>query len=459
MPGAVEDRLAQDSEAERSLLATICAPGAEHIASTLLPSIKRDYFVTPQHRVLFEALEAIIEDESPEVTSITLRDQLVLMGKADLVGGIVGIGEILSADEVARPEVLVDILRRHWTTRRLAEIGHRLMHSPEAAENPNALASEVATTLTNIQMTRADLDESPAGDSIMERLASMSRFANDESSGKLAFFGIERADQRIIISSQDYTIIAARPGCGKTALAVQMMCSSAAKGVKSLFVSLELSKVEAEARIAAWWTRIGYGYLWAGKYETDTASRFNRIRESANNIYVWSRPSGTEWSEVEAKIRRAVAHNGVRLVFIDYFTLIAKPRGNSSASDASLWGELSSKIRRLGQMLNISIVLLCQLNRDGDGSKPRLRDLKETGQLEQDAQIVIGLWKGKSEKSGELEVPYGKNGETQRVESGEAVPFMALLKYRNGDTNLDMQLQFDGPTNRFAEAVCVSRYE
>ena len=459
MPGAVEDRLAQDSAAERSLLATLCAPGAEHIASTILPSIKRDYFVTPQHRVLFEALEAIIEDENPEVTSITLRDQLVLMGKADLVGGIAGIGEILSADEVARPENLVDILRRHWTTRRIAELGHKLMHSPAALEDPSALASEVATSLTNIQMSREDLDETPAGDAIMERLASMSRFTDDESSGKLVYFGIERLDQRIIVSSQDYVIIAARPGCGKTAKAVQMMCVTASKGIKCLFISLELKKVEAEARIAAWWTRVGYGYLWAGKYDTDTAGKFNRVRESANRIEVWHRPSGIEWAEVEAKIRRSVALCGVKVVFIDYFTLIAKPRGGRSSSDASLWAELSGKIRRIAQTLNIAIVVLCQLNREGDGVKPKLKDLKETGQLEQDAQIVIGLYKSKSEKSGELEVPYGERGEVQRVESGEEVPFLTLLKYRNGDSSLNMQLQFDGATNRFAEAVCVSRYE
>ena len=99
------------------------------------------------------------------------------------------------------------------------------------------------------------------------------------------------------------------------------------------------------------------------------------------------------------------------------------------------------------------------MNREGDGVKPKLKDLKETGQLEQDAQIVIGLYKSKSEKSGELEVPYGERGEVQRVESGEEVPFLTLLKYRNGDSSLNMQLQFDGATNRFAEAVCVSRYE
>lgn len=459
MPQALDEGVSSDVLAERSLIATICAPGAESVAANLLPTIRSEFFVDPRCRLIFEALEVLMEDEDPEVSSITLRDQLVLMGKSHLVGGIVGIGEVLASDELGRPELLVDILRRHWMARRLAEYGHRLMHSPESKEDPSTLASEIATDLVNMQMSQADRDETTAGDSIMDRFAHMLRFSDDQSSGKIAHFGIEKLDSGIIVANEDYVIVAARPGCGKTAMAVQMMCQSATKGVNSLFVSLELKKVEAEARIAAWWTGIGYGHLWAGKYGEDTAGRFNRVRDAANRIEVWHRPSGTDWSEIEAKIRRAVAVRGVKLVFIDYFTLIAKPRGGRSSSDAALWGELSGKIRRLAQSLGIAIVVLCQLNREGDGVKPRLKDLKETGQLEQDAQIVIGLWRGKSEKSGDMEAPYGRDGEVAHVESGDEVPFLVLLKNRNGNANLNLQLQFDGATNRFAEAVCVTRYE
>lgn len=320
-------------------------------------------------------------------------------------------------------------------------------------------------------MAGAEADMTPAGESILDRMERGERFAVDPDAEKLAWFGMDLLDQEIQATSGNLVIIAARPGCGKTALALQSLASTAqAKtvpetdeygtplgtrqmpGVFGLFVSLELPKVEAEARLASWFTLRKSGSFWAGKYSNADVQKVHENVAALNRVLIWAAPSRTPWSRIESKIRGAVLKFGVKVVAIDYFGLIGRPdpaRGSSPSYEAA---KLSGQIRALAQSLGICIVLLCQINREGAEGEPGMEDLRDTGQLEQDAQTILALYKGKP-KGGAIEPPPWETvAQPASAEAPQETTWVKVLKNRNGRAGHKYQLHFDGSINRFSIA-------
>lgn len=114
-----------------------------------------------------------------------------------------------------------------------------------------------------------------------------------------------------------------------------------------------------------------------------------------------------------------------------------------------LAAELSGRIRALCQELNIAIILLCQLNREGADGMPGMEDLRETGQLEQDAQVILALWKTETKQPSEIEIKTGLASNLQKTDG--VITQLKVLKNRNGRAGSVSQLLFDGAVNSFAQ--------
>src|SRR5664279_5640051 len=141
------ERLPEDIEAERALLATCCAAGAELAATEIVFSLTDEDFVHPAHRSVFRALRSLIEAQI-EVNSLTLKDALDQAGDLSRVGGFTGLVELLSAEEVGRPQVLADLLVRKRKLRQLIRLGAQLVR--QAAEEeapPDTLVEQAAVDL------------------------------------------------------------------------------------------------------------------------------------------------------------------------------------------------------------------------------------------------------------------------------------------------------------------------
>jgi replicative DNA helicase len=234
---------------------------------------------------------------------------------------------------------------------------------------------------------------------------------------------LERAPGQLLL-------VAARPGVGKTALMVQGFGATLRTGERALFISLELSEAELEARLAAWFTGTHARRLRDGRYEATTVFKAREDQAAFERASYLCMPSNTPWNVLEAEIRCAVHQDNVSSVWLDYFTLIQRPVGQKGQTDAALWGQLSTQIRALAQSLGLVFVLASQLNRGStEYEEPGLSDLRETGQLEQDAHAVLMLWKG---KEGAGEFPMGK-----------------LAKNRGGEKTMRTRLWCEYATNRW----------
>lgn len=437
-------RLPEDVEAERSLLATLAGPGALEGDSawvmgnqkTLL-SLRPDYFIAPQHRPVLEALQDLFRSRI-EVHALTLKDWLETEKQLGAVGGFAGLTELLASPEMGRPQVLADILIEKWRLRELAKKGAALLQAA-ASESGRSLEllQEHHQSLAALQV----LDRNPAVASsieILDRIMAGEPFRVEGDADRLVWLGLEAFDLALDGEPGHLWVLAARPGVGKTALAVQGAWDTAMRGQSTLVVSLEMEEWELRARIASWKAQVPARDFRKGRWSPQTAAALSDpdTRHALERIKTWCHPSGLPWAKLEAAIREAVRAHGVSSVWIDYFTLIGQPSHlGRNATDAARWAVLSGWIRDLAKELRIAIVLLSQLNRDGDGEEPKLRDLKETGSLEQDAWAVVMLW------------PKDRVAKDEQQPTREV--FAKLEKNRSGAAGFKRLLQFTGASGRF----------
>ena len=294
-----------------------------------------------------------------------------------------------------------------------------------------------------------------AGDSMLESAEAHLKFRqNQEGSGKLAHFGVERLDGEIQAGAGQLVLVAGRPGLGKTAVAIQGLWSTALAGEECLFISLELHREEVKARLASWITNVKSGVWWAGTYSSDQTAVLRGHREAGNRIRIWDPDPGTPWSRIEAKIRGA-AMRGVKVVVVDYFGLIGKQglagKGSKTFDDAAV---LSGRIRGLARSLGVCIILLAQLNREvHKGEVPGMEHLRESGALEQDAQTILLLYRAE-EAAACGAAPFSARGpDAPPPPSGQdAPPSLACAKNRAGRAGWQVRLTFDGTTNRIGDA-------
>ena len=229
-------------------------------------------------------------------------------------------------------------------------------------------------------------------------------------------------------------IIAARPGVGKSALAVNVATNAAREGVPGLIISLEMSRVELASRYLCGRAEIDSKHLRRGRLAADEMARLIDVSHRAGSLPLLINDTGTLRSrDIRAITRKAKATCGIKFVVVDYLQLLTPEDARSNRVDQV--GEMSRSLKLLARDLEISVICLAQLNRQVEQrteGKPRLSDLRESGSIEQDADTVIFLY---------------RLGEPRKEDPVDKIN-CAIAKQRNGPTN-DAVLAFRKSTMTF----------
>ena len=230
---------------------------------------------------------------------------------------------------------------------------------------------------------------------------------------KLCYFGIPSLDNALQCHAGNVVVLAGRPGAGKSAFALQARNTTALKGGMAAFISLELSLEELEARSAAWWTQIGSSADFLnGRYDAKRALEvLEECRPAMEKTRQYYHSNGLSIQMLTMLMDQAV-DEGVKLVIVDYFQYIGVTRFKGDTS-ASAFAANSMKIKQYAQDKKVCVLLLSQLHRETSGnSRPGMADLKETGQLEQDAQAIPMLYR---DKDGGLKLTMPKNRDGEGI--------------------------------------------
>jgi replicative DNA helicase len=254
----------------------------------------------------------------------------------------------------------------------------------------------------------------------------------DDYTYRTGFFDVDKVTDGL--HEQELTIIAARPGVGKTAFALQMAENISKKNICVYFVSLEMSEKQLGNRIIAREAEIDGHKLRMGWLEEEDFEKIGEVASKISNLKMYIDSKSATIQDIEMKATELKQENKLGLIIIDYLQLL-KSRNRFNVREQEV-AEISRKLKLMSKNLNIPVVALCQLNRETEKRKrPMLSDLRESGSLEQDADNVIFLYVDEDEK-------------TQVCQNIEVI----IAKQRNGPTGT-VKMAFNKKQMRFINLV------
>lgn len=386
----------QDPEAEASVLSAMMV-SSEALQECLI-ELDPDDFYFPSNRTVFTAMREMFDKNMP-IDTISLADYLKSSGELERVGGrsfLLGLGN--NSLSLVGWRRHVEMLHRDTTLRKMisasAQITALAYDAPEDTKEVVDRAEKMLLDVTNrdVHKNEQSLEEIMAD--LYEELG-QNAANHDKPLGVLT--GFPRIDECLLgMRPGQMIVIGARPGVGKTSFALNLMTNAAFNGASVAMFSLEMSKVEIAQRLLAANARVGLQEIRSARIRNE---QWPQILQATNDlsqldIMIDDTP-GTTVTEIRAKARRILRGKPLGLVIIDYLQLISPPSGGHRAdSRATEVSEMSRGIKIMAKDLGVPVVALSQLNRTVEnrtGKRPQLSDLRESGSIEQDADVVALL--------------------------------------------------------------------
>jgi replicative DNA helicase len=432
----------QNIDAEKSVLGSILLDrdALIEVSGWLSPA----HFYDERHIAIYETILELFESGLP-IDLVTVSDRLKKKKILSKIGGRAYLAELASFVPTAANAVEYGNIVKETATRRglissSSEITKlafdETLALPEVVDRSETLLFNIAQE--GIQSNFVHIKELLKD--AYER-ASHAKESDDYSGISTGFKELD-----ILLGGfqkSDLIVLAARPSVGKTALALDMMRHAALIEKKNVaFFSLEMSNMQIMDRLLGMQSGIPFWEIRTNKLNEEKVVKLaNTMGELADaNIFIDDSP-GQNINQIRTKARRLMLEQGVDIIFVDYLQLM---HGNTKESRALEVGEVSQGLKNLAKELNVPVVALSQLSRAIElrqNRRPQLSDLRESGSIEQDADVVIFLdreetWNPDTEKKGSAEVFVAKhrNGPTGIVELAfikEIASFRNLYKEKN----------------------------
>jgi replicative DNA helicase len=399
-------------------------------------------FYAERHRRLFRGMISIAEKGSV-VDPLTLSDELQRRGELDGAGGKDYIGFLVDAvPTAANIEYHARIVREKAILRRLIEVSTSIVAeafdghttAQELLDEAESKIFQVSQQQTKDGFTRIKELLWPT----MERIEALQRGGKTVTGVASGFNDLDEMTSGF--QPADLIIVAARPSMGKTAFTLNIAQHAAIEhNVPVAFFSLEMSKESLVQRMLTSEARIDAQRLRKGMLRDDDFPRLARAAGILSSAPVWIDDSpGITLLEMRSKARRLRAEAAVGLVIVDYLQLMSGPANSESRQQEV--SQISRGLKALAKELNVPVVALSQLSRapeqrTGDNKRPQLSDLRESGAIEQDADLIMFLYRQEF-----YDGPVDKDGN-----SLEGKAEVIVGKQRNGPTgivNLFFQKQF-----------------
>ena len=450
-PGNVEAlrSMPVDSDVERAVLSCLLKAPSELIGKSI-ETMNEGYFYIPAHLTIYETLLDLFNKGS-DIDIIILNSTLTNQGLIDSVGGTAAIAELL--DDVPTTALFdhyVEILKDKFILRSIIQgctknitdaydSADEVINLLDNAEKEIFAIREAAEREGSIQEMRAH---------VLSAVKKIEESFNNKGEDKGLSTGFANVDHFTQgLHGGEMIVVAARPSMGKTAFAmniVENVAIDCEKPVPVAVFSLEMSAESLVQRLLCSRAEVEMQKLRGGFLSQ--ARDFPRLMDAANKlgqsqIFIDDTPALTIM-EMRAKARRLKKAHDIQLIAIDYLQLLRSPSRKSQDSRQIEIAEISSGIKSLAKELNIPIIVLAQLNRNPDsrgGGKPRMSDLRESGSIEQDADVVALLVR---------EEYYAEDEDDREKKEGRAE--LIIAKQRNGPTG-EAKLSFVKQWMRFGD--------
>lgn len=425
-----------DDVAEQSVLGGMLL--SKDAIADVVESLRASDFYKPAHETIYEAILSLYGHGSP-ADAITVADELKKRGELTRVGGAAYIHTLIaSVPTAANAQYYAEIVKEHAIMRRLIEAGTKIAQLGYANE------TEVDTLVDQAQAEIYAVTDGNAKEDYVSFSEALEETINDIDANSNRPDGVYGVPTDFIefdeltggLHGGQMIVIAARPGVGKSTLALDIARSAAIHHqMTTVFFSLEMSRTELAMRILSAEGKISMGRLKKGDLDTEGWTNLATLQGRIDSapLFIDDSPNMT-LMEIRAKCRRLKQRNDLKLVVLDYLQLMSS--GKKVESRQQEVSEFSRSLKLLAKELDVPVIALSQLNRGSEqrtDKRPMVSDLRESGSIEQDADMVILLHR---------EDMY--NPDSERV--GEAD--MIIAKHRGGPTRT-IPLAFSGKYSRF----------
>lgn len=390
-------------EAEQSVLGGLLIDNTTWDAAADQVS-ERDFYRL-EHRLIFGAIARLVVAGRP-ADVITVHDELRLQGKADDTGGLAYLNALAqSVPSAANLKRYAEIVRERAVLRKLVTAGDEIV-TAALAPNGRSVASILDEAESRILRIGEEGARSSQGfqrmDSLMVQL--MDRVndlaesgASDVTGARTGYYDLDRMTAGR--QPGDLIVLAARPSMGKTCLALNIGENVALQeGLPVLVFSMEMGAAQLALRMVGSVGRVDQSRLRTGRLQDDEWSRLTEAVEKIGRakIFIDETP-GLSPGEVRARARRQARECGqLGLIIIDYLQLLTGEGGGSEENRATVLGEISRGMKGLAKELRCPVIALSQLNRSVEtraDKRPTMSDLRESGAIEQDADIILFIYR------------------------------------------------------------------
>lgn len=439
-PSDAVDRMPpQDLAAEQSVLGAMLM--SKDAISDAVEVIRGVDFYRPAHEYIFEAIVSLYGRGEP-ADPVTVAAELSKRGEIGRIGGPVYLHDLLAATSIAaNATYYAEIVREKSILRRLVNASARIAQLGYAGVGDvDDIVDEAQQTLYEVTENKANEDYQPLSTLIQPTLDEMEALSRND-----AVSGVPTGFSRLDAMTNGFhggqmIIIAARPGVGKSTLALDFCRSAAIRhDLATAFFSLEMSRTEIVMKLVSAEAAVPLKAVRSGQLSEHEWDKVTAKMAEMNDkpFFIDDSPNLT-MMEIRSKARRLKQRHDLRLVVIDYLQLMSS--GKRVESRQLEVSEFSRQIKLLAKELEVPVIALSQLNRGPEQRKdgvPQVSDLRESGSLEQDADMVLLLHR---------EEMYNREDPSLK---GMADIYIA--KHRNGETG-KIESIFQGHYSRFTDA-------
>ncbi len=412
------DRLPpQNLEAERGVLGSVLL--MNEVLDEVVEVLAADHFYTDGHRKIFSAIRRLYDNGTQAIDPLTLAEELDRHSQLDDIGGASYLEQVLeSVPHAAHARYYAGIVREKWVQRQLIFACNEILSECyDGSNDPDDVLSAAEQRIFRILDDQGEPRKIEIKDILLDAFDRINeRMENDEVISGIPT-GFPDLDQRLNgLQPSELVVLAARPSMGKTALVCNLAEGVAMEaGLGVLLFSLEQSNLELAERLLCIRSQVNSHRLRSGTLDDDERKLLVHASAELSEapLFLDDQP-GRTIAQITAVARRLQRRNGVRVVIIDYLQLI-EPEDKSSPREQQI-ALITRRLKALAKELSVPVIALAQLNRGvehREDKRPRLSDLRESGAIEQDADVVMFLHRPEhynpEDRPGEADVIIAKN--------------------------------------------------
>lgn len=443
-------------EAEQALLGSMLVyPNS--IRTVIELGLEVDDFYVDSHKSIYQAFLKLSE-QGKALDATVITSYLMDVQQLNQIGGAEYILQLTdTATTPANMKHYVEIIQNKATLRRLIETSHQIIENTYSGQaDMDVLMDQAEKNILDVTRSRktSEFRSSPEviGE-VLERIEQMSKNKSRITGMKTGYQDLDNTTNGF--QKGDLIILAARPSMGKTAFALNVgMGIAKYNNLPAAIFSLEMPAEQLMMRMLAAESKIPGNQLRTGflnEKETNTLNE-GAFRLKQSKIFIDDSPT-IRVSEIFSKCRKLQAEHGLGVIIIDYIQLISS--ADKSESRQQQVSEISRNLKALARELSVPVIALSQLSRAaeqrGDNKRPMLSDLRESGAIEQDADLVLFLYRDSYYDRFKAEDQLAPEKAVEDEDGNEEVE-LNIAKHRNGATKV-VKLAFQRSINKFFDSV------